>query len=142
VVIVIVTANPGISGHTATPYAATRQQASARREWERPPHPPTRLEVTMNSIRHLVYILGGLALSVLALGSAPAFAEHVPPPGAWGNPLIGPLQIARPHLVAVGGMPGWQITLIAVGAALLAATVAVILDWARTARRHAAANIA
>ena len=48
----------------------------------------------------------------------------------------------RPHLVAVGGMPGWQITLVAVGAALLAATVAVILDRARTIHRHAAANIA
>jgi hypothetical protein len=32
-------------------------------------------------------------------------------------------------------MPGWQMTLIALGAALLAATAAVILDWARTARR-------
>jgi hypothetical protein len=32
-------------------------------------------------------------------------------------------------------MPGWQITLTALGAALLAATAAVILDWARTARR-------
>jgi len=31
-------------------------------------------------------------------------------------------------------MPGWQITLIALGAALLAATAAVILDWARTTR--------
>jgi hypothetical protein len=32
-------------------------------------------------------------------------------------------------------MPGWQIALIAVGAALLAATLAVLLDRAR-ARRH------
>ena len=31
-------------------------------------------------------------------------------------------------------MPGGQITLIALGAALLAATAAVILDWARTVR--------
>ena len=34
-------------------------------------------------------------------------------------------------------MPGWQITLIAVGAALLAATVAVLLDRARATRRNA-----
>jgi hypothetical protein len=33
-------------------------------------------------------------------------------------------------------MPGWQIVLIAVGAALLAATVAVLLDRARSARRN------
>ena len=32
-------------------------------------------------------------------------------------------------------MPGWQIALIAVGAALLAGTVAVLLDRARAAHR-------
>jgi hypothetical protein len=32
-------------------------------------------------------------------------------------------------------MPGWQITLIAIGAALLAASVAVLLDRAWAARR-------
>jgi len=32
-------------------------------------------------------------------------------------------------------MPGWQITLIAVGAALVAATVAVVLDRALAARK-------
>jgi hypothetical protein len=32
-------------------------------------------------------------------------------------------------------MPGWQIALIAIGAALLAATVAVLLDRARASRR-------
>jgi hypothetical protein len=37
-------------------------------------------------------------------------------------------------------MPGWQITLIAAAAALLAATLAVIVDRARTARRHAPAS--
>jgi hypothetical protein len=38
-----------------------------------------------------------------------------------------------------GGMPGWQITLIAVTAALVAATAAVFLDRARTGRRLTAA---
>jgi hypothetical protein len=32
-------------------------------------------------------------------------------------------------------MPGWQIVLIAIGAALLAATVAVLVDRVRAARR-------
>jgi hypothetical protein len=36
-------------------------------------------------------------------------------------------------------MPGWQITLIALGAALVAATAAVLLDRARAARRAALA---
>ena len=39
------------------------------------------------------------------------------------------------HTVVTGGMAGWLITLIAVGAALLAATVAVSMDRARGARR-------
>jgi hypothetical protein len=33
-------------------------------------------------------------------------------------------------------MPGWQIALIAIGAALLAAAAAVLLDRAWTARRN------
>jgi hypothetical protein len=39
------------------------------------------------------------------------------------------------HTVVVGGMPSWQITLIAAGAALAAATVAVLVDRARAARK-------
>ena len=38
-------------------------------------------------------------------------------------------------LITAGGMPGWQITLIAVGAALAGAAVAVLLDRALTARK-------
>jgi hypothetical protein len=38
------------------------------------------------------------------------------------------------HTVTVGGMPGWQIALIAAGAALLAAVLAVLADRARAAR--------
>ena len=41
--------------------------------------------------------------------------------------------------VVVGGMPGWQIALIAVAAAVVAAAVAVLLDRARATRRHQAA---
>ena len=40
------------------------------------------------------------------------------------------------HTVVAAGMTGWQIALIAIGAALLAATIAVLLDRARTARRN------
>jgi len=45
------------------------------------------------------------------------------------------------HTVIVAGMAGWQITLIALAAALAAATVAVLLDRARTARRSASATL-
>jgi LPS O-antigen subunit length determinant protein (WzzB/FepE family) len=40
------------------------------------------------------------------------------------------------NTIVTGGMPGWQITLIAVAAAVIAATVAVIADRAWAARRH------
>jgi hypothetical protein len=39
------------------------------------------------------------------------------------------------HIVVTGGMPGWQIALIAIGAALLTATVAVLADRSWAARR-------
>ena len=38
-------------------------------------------------------------------------------------------------LITGGGMPGWQITLIAVGAALAGAALAVLLDRAWAARK-------
>jgi hypothetical protein len=44
------------------------------------------------------------------------------------------------QVITAGGMPGWQITLIAVAAALAAATAAVFLDRARTSRRPASAT--
>jgi hypothetical protein len=46
--------------------------------------------------------------------------------------------LVPPHAVVAGGMPGWQIALIAAAAALIAATVAVLADRARTARRKSA----
>ena len=46
------------------------------------------------------------------------------------------------HTVVTGGMPGWQITLIAIGAALLASVFAVFLDRARMARHHVTAKAA
>jgi hypothetical protein len=42
-------------------------------------------------------------------------------------------------VVTAGGMPGWQITVIALGAALVAATAAVLLDRARAARQAGSA---
>ena len=92
----------------------------------------------MNRIRHLTYTLAGLAALILGLGTAPAFAERVPPPGTGDSARFGPQHLTPAHVVVTGGMPGWQITLIAVGAALLAAALAVIADRARTAHRHPA----
>jgi hypothetical protein len=41
--------------------------------------------------------------------------------------------------IVVGGMPGWQIALIAAGAALFAATLALLADRVRAAHRTTAA---
>jgi hypothetical protein len=60
-------------------------------------------------------------------------------PAAWAAvnyiPNDSPDQAPASGAVIADGMPGWQITLIALGAALVAATAAVLLDRARTARR-------
>jgi hypothetical protein len=89
----------------------------------------------MNHIRHLAVMLAGLTAAVLTFSAASptAFAMVVPPPGNSGGPAQAPSQI---HTIITGGMPGWQITLIAVAAGLLTAVLAVLLDRARAARRH------
>jgi hypothetical protein len=100
-------------------------------------------EVAMNRtrpfrpIRRLAGILAALAGALLAAAAAApaAFALPVPPVGGGGT--VAPPPPAQ--VLVAGGMPGWQIALIAIGAAILAAAVAVFLDRARTARRHQAA---
>jgi hypothetical protein len=106
----------------------------------------------MTRIRRVVAALATLAGALLAaIATAPAaFAIRVPPPGgATGPTRAAPLPQApavpasapaapapsHVHTVIVGGMPGWQIALIAVGAALAAAVLAVLLDRAWAARK-------
>jgi hypothetical protein len=112
----------------------------------------------MNAIRHLrrlAGVLAGLAGVLLAFGATPAFAGilHSDPGGAAGyvgDPYLGimgtgpvaPVPAATVRVINTGGMPGWQITLIALGAALLAATVAVLLDRARAAHHKTAPSAA
>jgi hypothetical protein len=94
-------------------------------------------------IRRLVRILAGLAGAFVAFGvAAPAaFARVVPAPGGASRfepATVAPAPSQTPapaHVAVTIGMPGWQIALIAVGAAILAATLAVLLDRARSARR-------
>ena len=86
----------------------------------------------MNHVRRIFAAVAPLAGAVLALAAASAaFAERVPPRGQ-GNGIAPPPPV---RVIAEGGMPGWQITLIALTAALVAAAVAVLLDRARTARK-------
>jgi hypothetical protein len=83
-------------------------------------------------------LLACLATMSLATGAAPALAAQVPPSvGGWSIAGLDTTQLQPQvvYTVAAGGMPGWQIALIAIGAAVAAAVVAVLLDRARTARR-------
>ena len=93
----------------------------------------------MNPIRRIRRIAGALAglagaCLVLAVAAPAAFAMTVPPFGVSGAITTPAPPQVQVHTVVVGGMAGWQIALIAVGAALVAATIAVLLDRARTAR--------
>jgi hypothetical protein len=89
----------------------------------------------IRTIRRLAGILASLAAALLASGaiSPAAFASRTPPFGG----LIEPANVPPPvHATVTGGMPGWQIILIAAAAAVLTAAVAVVLDRARAARRQ------
>jgi hypothetical protein len=84
-------------------------------------------------------VLAAAASGVLAEAAVPAASAAtipVPGPGAAYGPAPAALP-ALPQVITGGGMPGWQITLIVIVAALVAATAAVILDRARASRRTA-----
>jgi hypothetical protein len=94
-------------------------------------------------VNHIRYVRSTASIVVavcstlfgVVLLAASASATVMPGPG--GGPLAVP---PRPHpivahTVVAAGMAGWQVTVIAVGAALFTATVAVLMDRARAARR-------
>ena len=88
----------------------------------------------LHRIRRAAAALGTLTGALmLALAASPAYAHPLPPDGPDG-PRVAPPAVIH---VVTGGMPGWQITLIAIGAALAAAVLAVLADRTR-ARRHTA----
>jgi hypothetical protein len=117
-------------------------------------------EVAMNWIhrrhrlRRSTGILAGLACALLASVTAVPAALASASPG-WADPVIPPDNLpplpggdkhpslpdpARAHDALAGGMTAWQITLIVVGAAILAVAVAVLLARARVARRRVTAT--
>jgi len=89
-------------------------------------------------IRRIAVALAGLAAALVAFGATPAFAMRLPLPQdgpAPSTPVTSPVRTVT-HTVVVGGMPSWQIALIAVGAALVAAVLAVLADHALAGRRR------
>jgi len=82
--------------------------------------------------RSLGGLLAGLGVLVAALVATAggALAAQVPASNGGGFVYYQPPVVVQ----AAGGMPGWQIALIAVGAALVAAVLAVLADRAWFAR--------
>ena len=90
----------------------------------------------------LVAMVAAVAASALAVPAAFATVAPPNPPGPTG-PVTVPFTKHPPavHTVVVGGMPGWQIALIAAGAAVLAAALAVVVDRLLSARRASATRV-
>lgn len=86
----------------------------------------------------LAAMLAALAASALA---APAAFATIAPPAPASQTIPITKQPASVHTVMVGGMPGWQIALIAAGAAVLAAALAVAVDRLLSARRADATRV-
>lgn len=104
------------------------------------PHRGARLHTAARQaaarLRRLAAALTAAACALLASAvTIPAASASIPIPN--GGPAV-PAPAVR--VVTAGGMAGWQIALIAVGAALVAAIAAVVLDRARIARKAASAT--
>ena len=88
----------------------------------------------------LVAVACGLLAWAAAVPAAFAGTNPIPDPSGYiGDPYIGtapvaPVPATTVHVVN-SGMAGWQIVLIAVGAALVAAAAVLLIDRARAARR-------
>ena len=95
---------------------------------------------TIKSLSQLGAVLASLAvIAVSFASSALASTSVVPVPGSGGGgagPDGTPAPVTVVRTVVVGGMPGWQIALIAVVAALFTAIAAVLVERSRTARRR------
>jgi hypothetical protein len=76
-------------------------------------------------------ILPARALAWIRAHLPPGWNKHPPLPPVHAHQLVH----APVRTVVIGGMPGWQIALIAAGAALLAALVALLAYRAWAARR-------
>ena len=84
-------------------------------------------------LRRITAVLAAVTCGLLAWAAAvpAAFATPTPwpPPGGQYGPVPVPATVVR--VVTIGGMAGWQITLIALGAALAAAATVMLIYRAR-----------
>ncbi|MGO8890433.1 MAG: hypothetical protein ACLP8X_43435 [Streptosporangiaceae bacterium] len=99
-------------------------------------HPGTAARQAAVRLRRLAAALTALTCGLLASAAIvpAAFATMIPVPGP-GGAYAGDPAAPAVRVITAGGMAGWQITLIALGAALVAAALAVLLDRVLAARR-------
>ena len=91
-----------------------------------------------HALGHLAVVVAGLAGAVVAFAAAPAALASASPrparPLTWADPLLPPgwnkhprlPDPARVHAALAGGIPGWQLTLMAITILLLVATLVAI----------------
>jgi hypothetical protein len=107
-------------------------------------HPRTATRHARLHLRRLAAVLGAVTGALLSFAAAPAaFASQIPVPSGGG--AYGPVPGAAAtftRVITTGGTPSWQIALIALGAALVAAAAAVSLDRTLGRRRPVSAVIA
>src|SRR5580704_7483735 len=95
-------------------------------------HPRTATLKAGTRLRRIAAALAAVTIGLLASAATipAAFARDVPPAGtAYELGRFGPFP------ATTGGMPGWQITLIAAGAVLAAAAVTIVLARVRAVHR-------
>jgi hypothetical protein len=109
-------------------------------------HPRAAARTAGARLRRLAAVLAAVTCALLASAATvpAAFARMLPDGGPpYGTAPAAPVPATTIRVVTTGGgMAGWQIALIAAGAALIAAAVTVLIDRARTARRGLPATTA
>lgn len=90
----------------------------------------------MKSIRRIMTCCAGALFAALAVLAAPVTALAAPIRDPFVNPATSPASGANaPTLTITGsGMAGWEVALIAVGAALLAVVVTAAVQGLRSRR--------
>ena len=112
------------------------------------PAPARRLRRLAAAAAAVIGSLLAAATVIPAASAAVPTPTPTPIPSAYWAQLaqlwrLGPVRVVPAttvRVVGAGGMAGWQITLIAAGAAVAAAVAAVVLDRGRAARRAAPAT--
>jgi hypothetical protein len=104
-------------------------------------HPRTAARKPAARLRLVATAVATVICGALAWAAAPAAsAAIIPIPDGPYGPAAPPAVTVR--VVNTGGMAGWQIILIAIGAAVVAAVAAVLLDRTLAARRATSATTA